>query len=170
MHHCSRSREPITRSSLHRNVISPSLTSCSYKLKPLGFWGRSPATAARMSWSICRRLITPARRHLVSSRCCSRRRGAAEARWRSAMFRRLSRTFSGSRGSTLRDPESRERIGDRVSDGPGSFRGGAIAGSESGEPNQDHRHHTAEEFAREVASHLDGATIRTHISELSAIA
>ena len=52
----------------------------------------------------------------------------------------------------------------------GSFCGGAIAGSESGEPNQDHRHHTAEEFAREVASHLDGATIRTHISELSAIA
>jgi len=99
----------------------------------------------------------------------------------------------------------------------GSFCGGAIAGSESGEPNQDHRHHTAEEFAREVAAHLeearqrhqfshvilvaappflgvlrnalssplsqlverelakdytllDGATIRTHISELSAIA
>lgn len=57
--------------------------------------------------------------------------------------------------ATLRHPQSRERMSETVTDGPGSFRGGAIAGSESGEPNQDHRHHTAENFAREVAAKLE---------------
>lgn len=72
--------------------------------------------------------------------------------------------------TTLRHPESRERMSDEVTDGAGSFRGGAIAGSESGEPNQDFRHHTAEVFARELSTYLDAARQRGEFSHLALIA
>lgn len=72
--------------------------------------------------------------------------------------------------TTLRHPESRERMSDTVSDGPGSFRGGAITGSESGEPTQDFEHRTAAAFAREVATYLDGARQRGSFARLVLIA
>ena len=72
--------------------------------------------------------------------------------------------------TTMRHPESRERVSDVVSDRPGSFRGGAIAGSESGEPHRDHRHHTADEFAREVADHLNQSRLRREFDRLVLIA
>lgn len=72
--------------------------------------------------------------------------------------------------TTLRHPESRERMSESVTDGPGSFRGGAIAGSESGEPNRDHRHHTADEFAREVSDYLEQSRLRRSFNRLVLIA
>lgn len=62
--------------------------------------------------------------------------------------------------ATLRHRESRKRMSETVTDGPGSFRGGAIVGSESGEPNQDHRHCTATIFAREVVAKLEAGRQR----------
>ena len=72
--------------------------------------------------------------------------------------------------TTLRHPESRERMSDVVSDGPGPFRGGGIAGSESGEPTQDFEHRMSAAFAREVATYLDGARQRGNFSQLVLIA
>ncbi len=72
--------------------------------------------------------------------------------------------------TTLRHPESRERMSDVVSDNPGSFRGGGIAGSEAGEPNQDYRHHTARLFARRIAGYLDAERQRGEFGQLVLIA
>ncbi len=72
--------------------------------------------------------------------------------------------------TTLRHPESRERLSDEVTDGPGSFAGGGIAGHESGEPRTDHRHHTAEIFAKEVAEYLEAARQRREFGKLTIVA
>lgn len=102
----------------------------------------------------------------------------AQANWVVVTDRAIARIFEQLDGpgselqsvTTLRHPESRERMSDEVSDGAGSFRGGAIAGSESGEPQQDHRHHTAEVFAREVAEYLDAARQRREFGQLTLVA
>lgn len=61
-------------------------------------------------------------------------------------------------------------MSDTVTDRPGSFRGGAIAGSESGEPHQDHRHHTADNFAREVVAKLEAGRQNGDFRQLILIA
>lgn len=91
--------------------------------------------------------------------------GTSDSTWVVIADRAVARIFEQCGGpdaelravSTLRHPQSRERMSDEVTDSPGSFRGGAITGSESGDPNVDYRHHTAEEFAREVVAHLEVA-------------
>jgi anti-anti-sigma factor len=105
-------------------------------------------------------------------------RRAAAAKWVVVSDRAVARIFEQPDGfgselrsvTTLRHPESRARMSDEVSDGPGSFSGGGIAGRESGEPQQDHRHHTAEVFAREVAGYLDAARQRHEFGELTIVA
>lgn len=100
--------------------------------------------------------------------------GPSSATWVVVADRAIARIFEQCGGAdgdlhavtTLRHPESRERMSDAVSDGPGSFRGGAITGSESGEPNQNHEHRTADAFAREVATYLDGASQRSSFARL----
>lgn len=62
--------------------------------------------------------------------------------------------------------ESREKMSDEVTDGPGSFSGGGIAGAESGDPQVDHRHRTATDFARQIASFLDTACQRKEFGKL----
>jgi anti-anti-sigma factor len=100
------------------------------------------------------------------------------ATWIVVADRAIARIFEQCGGSdaelravtTLRHPESRERMSDVVSDGQGSFRGGGIAGSESGEPTQDYEHRMSAAFAREVATYLDGARQRGSFSRLILIA
>ncbi len=102
----------------------------------------------------------------------------AQSNWVVVADRAIARIFSQFDGpeseltsvTTLRHPESRERMSDEVSDGAGSFRGGAISGSEAGEPQQDHRHHTADVFAKEVASYLDAARQRGEYGRLTLVA
>lgn len=100
----------------------------------------------------------------------------AKATWTVVADRAMARIFAQSGGdqlsaiTTLRHPESRDRMSDTVSDGPGSFRGGAIAGSEAGDPNQDYEHRTAAAFAREVATYLDGARQRGCFDRLVLVA
>lgn len=102
----------------------------------------------------------------------------AQANWVVVADRAIARIFSQFDGpeselaavTTLRHPESRERMSDEVTDGAGSFRGGAITGSEAGEPQQDHRHHTAEVFAKEVAEYLDTARQRGEYGQLTLVA
>ena len=102
----------------------------------------------------------------------------AQANWVVVADRAIARIFAQHDGpgselqsvKTLRHPESRERMSDEVSDGPGSFAGGGIAGHESGEPQQDHRHHTAEVFAKEVAEYIDAARQRHEFGELTLVA
>ena len=104
--------------------------------------------------------------------------GTSSSLWVVVADRAIARVFEQCGGpdgdlhavTTLRYPESRERMSDAVSDGPGSFRGGSIAGSESGEPNQNHEHRTAAAFAREVATYLDGARQRGSFARLALIA
>lgn len=94
--------------------------------------------------------------------------GTSNATWVVIADRAVARIFEQCGGagttlqavSTLQHPQSRERMSEQVTDSPGSFRGGAIVGSESGDPNQDHRHHTAEDFSREVVAHLERARQR----------
>jgi protein required for attachment to host cells len=106
------------------------------------------------------------------------RRRRTESNWVVVADRAIARIFQQLDGpgselqsiTTLRHPESRERMSDEVSDGPGSFAGGGIVGRESGEPQQDHRHHTAEVFAKEVAKYLDAARQRHEFGELTIVA
>ena len=103
---------------------------------------------------------------------------SSNATWIVVADRSIARIFEQCGGSdaelnaivTLRHPESRERMSDTVSDRPGSFRGGAIAGSESGQPNQEHEHRMSAAFAREVTTYLEGARQRGSFSRLVLIA
>ncbi|MFT5325011.1 MAG: anti-anti-sigma factor [Planctomycetaceae bacterium] len=105
-------------------------------------------------------------------------RHTADVTWIVVADRAIARIFEQCGGSdselqavsTLRHPQSRERMSDGVTDGPGSFRGGGITGSESGDQKQDHRHHTAEDFAREVAAHLDEARQRGQFGHVILVA
>lgn len=106
------------------------------------------------------------------------RRWRTESNWVVVADRAITRIFEQLDGpgselrsvTTLRHPESRERMSDEVTDGSGSFAGGGMAGHESGEPQTDHRHHTAEVFAREVAEYLDAARKRHEFGHLTIVA
>lgn len=103
---------------------------------------------------------------------------SSDTTWIVVADRAIARIFEQRGGSvtelhavvTLRHPESRERMSDAVSDQPGSFRGGAIAGSESGQPNLEHDHRMSAAFAREVTTYLEGARQRGSFSRMVLIA
>jgi len=67
---------------------------------------------------------------------------------------------------TFEHAESREKMSDEVTDGPGSFSGGGISGAESGDPQVDHRHRTATDFAREIVTFLQSALQRHEFGKL----
>ncbi len=123
-------------------------------------------------WPICDSL-----EDALSAVAEAHRRGT-EANWVVVADRAIARIFEQLDGpcselrsvTTLRHPESRERMSDEVTDGPGSFAGGNIAGHESGEPQTDYRHRTAEVFAREVAEYLEAARQRREFGQLTIVA
>lgn len=105
-------------------------------------------------------------------------RRSSSVTWVVIADRAVARIFERSAGpddelqpvATLEHPESRQRVHDLVSDRPGSFRSRANSGLVSGEPHPDHRHHTAEEFSREVAGYLETARQRDRFEHLILVA
>ena len=123
-------------------------------------------------WPICKSLDEA----MTTVTETGRRR--TEANWVVVADRAIARVFEQLDGpgselrsvTTLRHPESRERMSDEVTDGAGSFAGGGIAGAESGEPQKDHRHQTAEVFAKEVAQYLEAARQRREFGQVTLVA
>ena len=100
-------------------------------------------------------------------------RRTSDSTWIVVADRAIARIFEQRGGAdkelkavtTLRHGISRSRYSDEVSDSKGYFRRAGTV-YEAGQPNQDHRHHTAEEFAREISGYLDMAQQRKEFSHL----
>ena len=96
--------------------------------------------------------------------------------WIVVADRSQARIFASSSGEepleeldTLVFPESQMRKSEIVSDRQGYFRGkdGAL---DSGDPEKDFKHHTAEQFAVQIAHHIDAARQHQQFGRLALVA
>jgi protein required for attachment to host cells len=66
-------------------------------------------------------------------------------------------------------PEATLHVRDTISDGPGAFRQ-SQTGPHAGEPRTDFPHRMAEEFAHQLAAHLDAARLKGSFGHLVVVA